>query len=67
VPFDPSCVKYEAKPAVNAIPLVVVKQEGIHNDISQAENDMPNVPIISGALMPVCPKTEVSPSKKQKE
>ena len=28
---------------------------------------MPNAPIISRALLPVCPKIEASPAKKQKE
>jgi hypothetical protein len=66
LPIYGGSVKYEAEQAVNVIPFAVVKQEGIHSDISQAENDMPNIPIISGAPMPVCPKIEVSPAKKQR-
>ncbi len=67
VPYDPSCVQYEAKPAVHRIPLAEVKQECIHSNISQGDTDLSDVPIISGAPMPVCPKIEILQAKKQKE
>ncbi len=64
VPYDPSSVEYEAKPAVNGILGARVKQEGVHRYVSQAENNMPNVP---KTLLHVCQKIKASPARKQKE
>ncbi len=52
---------------MNGILRTKVKQEGIHSDIGQAENSMPNEPVISRAPQPVCLKIEVATAKKQKE
>ncbi len=49
VPYDPSCIECEAGPAENIMPPACVKQEVIHSDISEPENCMTNVPVISGA------------------
>ncbi len=65
VPYYPSSVAYEAKPNVNGILLARVKQEGVHRNVSQAENNMSNVPVVSEALLNVCPKIEESQTRKQ--
>ncbi len=67
VPYDPSCVEYEPKPVANGIMLVKVKQEGVPNCIRPAENDMPNIPIITEASISVCPKIKASSAEKQKD
>ncbi len=66
VPYDPSSVKYEAKPVVNVILRNRVKQEGDHRNASHVENNIPNVPVVPEALLHVCPKISDSPNRKQR-
>ncbi len=65
MPYDPSSVEYEVKPNVNGIQHARVKQEGVHRNASQAENNMPNMPVVPEALLYVCPKIEKSPTTGQ--
>ncbi len=56
VPNDPSSVENEAKSNVNGILRAKVKQEGVHINVSQVKNKMPNVPVVPEATLYVCPK-----------
>ncbi len=65
--LDPSSFQYEAKPNVNVILQSRVKQEGVHRNAIQAENNMPNVPVVPEGLLYECPKIKESLTRKHKE
>ncbi len=67
VPYDPSSVEYEAGQHVDVIPRIMVKQEGVHQNASRAEGNIPNVPIVPEAMMYLCPKISDSPNRNKKE
>ena len=46
VPYDPSSIKYEAYPIVDANPRIKVKQEGILTDARHAERSIANIPAV---------------------